>query len=48
MQITHAAQYQKSKQPSQKMGGRPKQTFFQRRHTDGQIAHENRLRIANY
>ena len=26
----------KSKQPSQKMGRRPKQTFLQRRHTDDQ------------
>ena len=26
---------QKNKQPNQKVGKRPKQTFFQRRHTDG-------------
>ena len=31
----HAAQYQKNKQPNQKMGQRTKQTFLQRRHTDG-------------
>ena len=30
-----AAWYQKNKQPSQKLGRRPKQTFLQRRHTDG-------------
>ena len=28
LQATHAAQYQKTKQPNQKMGRRPKQTFF--------------------
>ena len=28
-------QYQKNKQPNQKVGKRPKQTFLQRRHTDG-------------
>ena len=27
--------YQKTKQPNQKVGKRPKQTFLQRRHTDG-------------
>ena len=36
MQTAHAAQYQQNKQPNQKMGGRSKQTFLQRRHTDGQ------------
>ena len=29
-------QYQNNKQPNQKMGRRPKQTFLQRRHTYGQ------------
>ena len=33
--IYHAAQYQKNKQPNQKMGRRPKQTFPQRGHPDG-------------
>ena len=37
----------KNKQPNQKMGGRPKQTFLQRRHTDGQHTHEKIL-ITNY
>ena len=36
LQNIQAAQYQKNKQPDQKMGIRPKQTFLQRRHTDGQ------------
>ena len=31
-----------------KMGRRPKQTFLQRRYTDGQQAHEKMLNIANY
>ena len=30
------------------MGRRPKQTFLQRKHTDGQQAHEKSLNIANY
>ena len=35
IQAAYAAQYQKNKQPNQKVGKRPKQTFLQRRHTDG-------------
>ena len=35
LQATPAAQFQKNKQPNQKMGQRTKQTFLQRRHTDG-------------
>ena len=35
IQAAHAAQYQKNKQSNQKVGKRPKQTFPQRRHTDG-------------
>ena len=31
-----------------KMGRKPKQMFLQRRHTDGQKAHEKMLNIANY
>ena len=34
--------------PLKKMGRRLKQTFLQRRHTDGQQAHEKMLHIANY
>ena len=30
----HTTQYQKNKQPNQKVGKRPEQTFIQRRHTD--------------
>ena len=48
IQTAHTAQYQKNKQPNQKMDRRPKQTFLQRRHTDGQKAHENMLNITNY
>ena len=35
IQATYAAQFQKNKLPNQKMGQRTKQTFLQRRHTDG-------------
>ena len=35
IQAAHAVQYQKDKRPNQKMGQRTKQTFLQRRHTDG-------------
>ena len=35
MLATHTTQYQKNKQPSQKVGKRSKQAFLQRRHTDG-------------
>ena len=35
LQNIQAAQYQKNKQPNQKMIQRTKQTFLQRRHTDG-------------
>ena len=34
-QVAHTTQYQKNKHPNQKVGKRPKQTFLQRRHTDG-------------
>ena len=35
IQATPAAQFQKNKRPNQKMGQRTKQTFLQRRQTDG-------------
>ena len=35
IQAAHAAQYQKNKRPNRKTGQRTKQTFLQRRHTDG-------------
>ena len=35
MQTAHAAQFQKNKPPNQKMGLRTKQTFLQKRPTDG-------------
>ena len=34
-QAAHAAQYQKNKQPNQKVGRRPKQTFLQRKYAVG-------------
>ena len=37
----------KTKNPIKKMGKRFKQTFFQRRHTDGQWVHETMLNIIN-
>ena len=36
------------KQPNQKMCGRPKWTFLNRRQTDGQQTHEKMLNITNY
>ena len=49
IQTAHVAQYlKKNKQSSQKLGRRPKQTFHQRRHTDGQEAPEKMLNITNY
>ena len=48
IQIAHAAQYKANKQPNHKMGRRSKQTFLQRRPTDGQKAHEKMLNIANH
>ena len=38
----------KNKQPNWRMGRRPKKTFLQRRHTDGQQAHEKMFNIGNY
>ena len=35
IKAAHTTQYQNNKQPEQKVGERPKQTFLQRRHTDG-------------
>ena len=35
IQAAHAAQFHKNKRPNQKVGQRTKQTFLQRRHTDG-------------
>ena len=38
----------KNQQPNRKTGRRPKQTFLQRRHIDGQQAHEKMLNFPNY
>ena len=46
--VAHAAQYQGNKQLNQKMGRISKQTFVQRRHTDGQQIQEKRLNMTNY
>ena len=40
-------QLNRKKNPIKKMGRGSEQTFFQRRHTDGQQAHENVLNIIN-
>jgi len=45
---THTAQYQKSKQSNQKVGGRPKQTCLQRRGTEGQQTHKKMCNITHY
>ena len=48
IQAARTTQYQKNKQPNQKVGKRPKQTFLQRRHTDGSQTHEKMLNITHY
>ena len=50
LQTAHTALCQKKtpNNPNQKVGRRSKQTFLQRRHADGQQAHEKMLNIANY
>ena len=35
IQASHVAQFQKNKQPNKKLDQRSKQTFLQRRYTDG-------------
>ena len=45
---THTAQYQKNKQSNQKVSRRPKQTFLQRRRTDGLLTHEKMLNLTHY
>ena len=48
IQAAHTTQYQKNKQPKQKVGKRLKHTFLQGRHTDGQQTHEKMLNISHY
>ena len=48
IQVAHVVQYHKNKQPNQKVGGRPKQTFLQRRHTDDQQTREKMLSIFHH
>ena len=48
IQAAYVTQYQKDKQPNQKMGRKPTQTFVERRHTDGQQTPEKMLNIVHY
>ena len=48
IQVARATQYRKNKQANQNVGQRPKQTFLQRRHIDGQETHEQMLSITKY
>ena len=45
--IAHVAQYIKHTHSNQILGRRPKYTFLQRRHADGQEVHEKMLNTAN-
>ena len=47
IQATPAVQFLKNKWPNQKMGQRFKQTFLQRRHTDGYQTHEKMINITH-
>ena len=44
---SHSSTTKRNKKLNQKMDRRPRQIFFQRRHTDGQETHEKMLNIAN-
>ena len=48
IQAAHTTECQKNKQPNQKVGKRPKQTFLQRRHTGDLQTYEKMLNIAHY
>ena len=48
IQTVRTTQNQENKQPTPKMDKRSKQTFSQRRYTDGQQAHEKMFNTANY
>ena len=47
-QVVYEAQYRKNKQPNPKIGRRPKETFLQRRCTDGQQTRESNLNTYHY
>ena len=46
VQTAHKTQYQKK--AIKKIGRRSKQTFYQRRHADGQQEHEKMFNISNH
>ena len=48
IQAAHTTQYQKNKQPNQKVAKRPKLTFLQRRHTDRSQTHGKMLNFVHY
>ena len=48
IQTARTTQCQKNKPPNKKVGKRLKQTFLQRRYTDGQQTHEKMLNIIHY
>ena len=48
IQIVHAAHYQKKQTTQSKNGQKIQIDILQRRHTDGQEAHEKMLNITNY
>ena len=48
IQVVHIANIRKTNNLIKKMGGRSKQTFLQRRHTDSQQIHEKILNISHY
>ena len=47
-QLIHTTQYQKNKQPNQKVVESPEQAFLQRRHTNGQQTYDKMLNITHY
>jgi len=47
MQLNIKNNNNNDKQLNEKMGGRPKQTLIQRRHTDGQQTHKKMVNIAH-
>ena len=48
MQTAHTTQQQKTKEPIKKWAENLNRPFLQKRHTDGQQIHENKLNVTNY